>query len=440
LPVQSAMPAAGVAAVDAALDAGAAAAALLAPLPAAPGTLLEMVAAVPDPRDSRGIRHQLPVILGLAQAAATAGCVTVTEIAAWAAAAPQDLLARLGSRRDPCGRRVAPHPDTVGRVLEALDPQPLADTAGAYLAARAGLGPAVFPLDGPVLQPAMAVDGKAMRGAIGDSGLVPYLLAAATHGAIGQTVVVAERLIGPKTNEVPEVPVLLRGLAGYADISGCVLTLDALHTVRSHATLICEELLGHYVMTVKANTPKLHEALDALDWDRVPVQHAARESGHGRKEKRTIQVMDAPDHIRELFPHVRQVALIERYTIRKARKRKKNSRRHVTTEVKTAVAVFVITSMTSREAAPEHIAAYVRGHWGIENKIHWVRDVTFREDHSRVRTGPLPRVMATLRNLTIGLIRLAGHTRIAATIRKIRHSPPLLTSILGLPESYGNQS
>jgi hypothetical protein len=170
----------------------------------------------------------------------------------------------------------------------------------------------VFPAGGPVLQPAMAVDGKALRGAIGDGGLVPYLLAAATRGAIGQTAVVAERLIGPKTNEVPEVPALLRGLAGYADISGCVLTLDALHTVRSHATLICEELLGHYVMTVKTNPPKLHEALDALNWDCVPVQHAARESGHGRKEKRTIQVLDAPDHIRELFPHVRQVALIER--------------------------------------------------------------------------------------------------------------------------------
>ena len=96
------------------------------------------------------------------------------------------------------------------------------------------------------------------------------LLAAATHGAIGQPAVVAERLIGPKTNEVPKVPALLRGLAGYADISGCVLTLDALHTVRSHATLICEELLGHYVMTVKTNTPKLHEALDATDWDCVP--------------------------------------------------------------------------------------------------------------------------------------------------------------------------
>jgi predicted transposase YbfD/YdcC len=231
----------------------------------------------------------------------------------------------------------------------------------------------VFPLDGPVLQPAMALDGKALRGAIGADGLVPYLLAAATHGAVGQTAVVAERLTGPKTNERPEVPVLLRGLAGYADISACVLTLDALHTVRSYATLICEELLGHYVMTVKTNTSRMHEAFDALDRDRVPVQHAARESAHGRKEKTHHPGHGGPRSHPGAVPARPAGRLIERYTVRKVRKRKKNSRRHVTTEVKTAVAVFVITSMTSREAAPEHIAAYVRGHWSIENKIHWVR-------------------------------------------------------------------
>ena len=74
-----------------------------------------------------------------------------------------------------------------------------------------------------------------------------------------------------------------------------------------------------------------------------------------------------------------------------------------------------MTSLSAREAAPEHLAGYVRGQWTIENKIHWVRDVTFREDASQVRKGLRFRVMATLRNLTIGLLRQAGYTRIAAT-------------------------
>jgi len=68
-----------------------------------------------------------------------------------------------------------------------------------------------------------------------------------------------------------------------------------------------------------------------------------------------------------------------------------------------------------------------------DNRIHWVRDTTYSEDHSKVRTGSRPRIMATLRNLAIGLIRQAGHTRIAATIRKIRNSPHLIYALMGLP-------
>ena len=153
------------------------------------------------------------------------------------------------------------------------------------------------------------------------------------------------------------------------------------------------------------------------------------DTGHGRREVRTIQVMDAPPDLG--FPHAAQVFLIERYTTRKVRKRIKNSRRYKTVQVKTAVAVLGITSLSTADAAPEHLATYVRGHWSIENRLHWVRDVTFREDASQVKTGSRPRIMATLRNLVIGLIRQAGHTRIAPTIRKIKNSPSLLLTILG---------
>ena len=181
---------------------------------------------------------------------------------------------------------------------------------------------------------------------------------------------------------------------------------------------------------VKQNTPRLWEELDALDWALVPVQHATEEKGHGRRERRTIQVMDAPDCVKARFPQVRQVALVERYVTRTVRVKK--GKRWVKKQVKSAVAVFIITSLDAREAAPVHLAGYVRGQWTIENKVHWVRDVTFREDSSRVRTGPRPRIMATLRNLAIGLIRQAGHTRIAPVIRKIRHDTALLIAILGL--------
>ena len=226
---------------------------------------------------------------------------------------------------------------------------------------------------------------------------------------------------------MPEFQPLLRGLP----LGGWVLTADAGHTVRAHATFIVTELLAHYVMTVKENTPKTYAGIDALPWTNIAISHRSVDVGHGRREVRTIQVQDAPADLG--FPHAAQVFLIERYITRKVRKRTKGSRKYKTTEVTTAVAVLGVTSLSAREATGEHLAAYIRGHWAIENKIHWVRDVTFGEDASRTRTGSRPRVMATLRNLTIGLIRQTGRTRIAATLRQIRYDKTLLRTILDLP-------
>ncbi len=238
-----------------------------------------------------------------------------------------------------------------------VDAQGLARQVGAHLGRRAGVGPVGAPLAAPTLLPALAIDGKAVRGAIGADGQIPYLLAAATHD---KTTVIAERLIGPKTNEVPEFAPLLRGLP----VSGRVLTMDAAHTVRAHARFIAEELLAHYVMTVKQNTPTLFARIDALDWAAVPIAHRSVQVGHGRREVRTIQVLDAPADLG--FPHAAQVFLIERYTIRKVRKRTQGSRKYKTVQVKTAVAVLGVTSLSAREATPEHLAGYVRRHWSIE--------------------------------------------------------------------------
>ncbi len=391
------------------------------------GNLLECFAAVPDPRDPRGIRHSLPSVLTLCTAAVLCGNTSIEDVTAWVHHAPLDVLAAAGARRNALGMYVAPHPETVVRIFADLGAHVLASHAGAYLALRALPGPVACPVAGPGWLPAVAVDGKAVRGAAGEDGLIPYLLAAVTHGT---GIVLAERLIGAKTNEVPEFAPLMLALNEYYPLAGHVITADAGHTVRAHARLICGKLLAHYVFTVKLNTSRLWEELDALDWASVPVQHVTEEKGHGRRERRTIQVTAAPGHISKRFPHARQVALIERYVTRTVRVRK--GKRWVRKQVKSAVAVFIITSLDAREAAPVHLAGYVRGQWTIENKVHYVRDVTYREDSSRVRTGPRPRIMATLRNLAIGLIRQAGYTEIAATIRKIKYDTALLLAILGL--------
>jgi alkylhydroperoxidase family enzyme len=393
------------------------------------GNVVECFAAIDDPRRRRGIRHPLATILGLCTAAVHGGQVTLTDITDWVATADQEVLAALGCRRDPAGHATAPHPDTVERVFALLDAQHLADGVGAHLAAQAGIGCVGAPISAPTMLPAVAVDGKAVRGAVGADGQIPYLLAAATHA---ESAVIAERLVGAKSNEVPEFAPLLRGLAARvaAGVGGCVFTMDAGHTVRAHAQVITQELLAHYVMTVKENTPTLFARIDALDWAGVPITHQTEERGHGRRERRTLRVLDAPTDLG--FPGAAQVFLIERYTTRTVRKPTKGSRGYRKVQIRTAVAVLGITSLSAREAAPQHLAGYVRGHWSIENKIHWVRDVTLREDASQVRTASRFRVMATLRNVVIGLIRQAGHTKIAATIRKVRNDPHLLLTLLGL--------
>ncbi len=343
------------------------------------GGLMEVFASVADPRSRQGIRHSLAAILGLCTAAVLSGCLTLTDITAWVAAADQELLAALGCWQDRSGRYVAPHPDTVERVFARLGAQGLADHVGGYLAAKAGVGPVAFPVAGPVLQPAVAVDGKAERGAIGADGLIPYLLAAATHG---DSVVLAERLVGAKTNEVPEFQPLLR--QAQAEFAGRVFTMDAGRTVRSHARFLVEELAAHYVMIVKENQKGVFGRIDSLDWAKVPVTYQTKETGHGRRERRTIQVMDAPAG---LFPHAAQVFLIERYT--------KGSRKYKTVNVTSAVAVLGVTSLSAREAAPMHPATYVRRHWAIENKIHWVRSPGRLELLQHVAGNPLDTARTT---------------------------------------------
>lgn len=391
---------------------------------AAGGSLLSCFAVLPDPRDPRGIRHSLPCLLVLVTAALLSGKTLLEDVTAWIAHAGPQVLAAAGAYRDKHGDLVPPHKKTVTRVLGALGAQALADGTARFLAARLPAGPAVFPVRRPVLLPSLNCDGKEIRGAAAAGGTVPFLLSAATGG-----IVLAEREIGAKTNEIPEIGPMLADLNARFCLAGQVITADALHTQRKLARLICRELLAHYVFTVKDNQKNLHATLAGLNWARAR-RHVTRDEGHGRAETRRCQVLDAPARIREMFPHARQIARITRTVTRTVTAR--SGRQRTRTQETSSETAYVITSLHRREAAPAHIAAYVRGHWAIENKVHWVRDVTFREDASKVRAGSRPRALATLRNLAIGLLRQAGYTSIAGTIREAQYQTPLLLAILGL--------
>lgn len=142
----------------------------------------------------------------------------------------------------------------------------------------------------------------------------------------------------------------------------------------------------------------------------MPIGHRETDTGHGRVVTRTYKVVTIAAGI--IFPHAAQAVQIVR-----TRKRKGATKRA------TRETVYAVTSLTAAQTQPTELARYIRRHWHVENKLHWVRDVTMGEDASRARTGGGPRMMASLRNLAISLLRLTGHTNIAKAIRRMGRKP-----------------
>ena len=388
--------------------------AALGPTPANRCDLLELLAEVSDGRPGQGRDHPVAAVLALAAAAVVAGSRSFTAIAGWAADVPTDVLEgmyrRCGAARP--GTR-PPSKATIWRVVTGADATALDAVTGSWLMGRASAaGTLAGPGDGgddnaPLIP--VRVDGKTIRGAANPDGSQVHLLAAL---AGQQGVVAAQTEVGAKTNEIPMIIPLLDRL----DLDQAVVTADALHTQRATANYV-HGRGADFILPVKDNQPSLFDALDALPWRDTPVACTATGRGHGRIETRTIQVLDAPADLP--FPHVSQAYLIER---------------HVTAldgMPLSDVAALGVTSLDATRASPPVIAALVRGQWAIES-LHWLRDTLYREDNSTARTRSGPRVMATLRNLAIGALHLAGRHDTTEATRWASRNMNRPFTILGL--------
>ena len=347
--------------------------------------LLPALAVVPDPRARRGVRHRLAVILGLAVCAVLAGARSFTAIAEWAADADQGTRDALGITG------VMPCESTYRRTLQHLDADALDAAAGTWAQQR------TVPPAG--IRRAVAVDGKTLRGSGTADSPGRHLLAALDHG---HGVVLAQADVEAKTNEIPMFAVVLDRI----DLAGAVVTADALHAQRAHAEYLVTQRGAHYLIAVKRFQPGLHAQLAALPWQDIPVAHDVRGKGHGRAERRILKVTAVAAGL--AFPHAAQAIQIVR---RRRPLTGKNSKRWSTETV------YASTSLTALQAQPAELARLARGHWFIEDRLHWVRDVIYDEDRSQVRTGNGPRAMASLRNLAIAIWRLTGHASIAAALR-----------------------
>jgi predicted transposase YbfD/YdcC len=351
--------------------------------------LLDLLAQVPDPRKRRGRRHPLAGLLAAGIAAVIAGSRSFAAIGQWPADAGPGTLAVLGAVRGPAEE------STFRRAFALVSSDVLDRVLGAWLWTR------TVQAGGRLV---IAIDGKTVRGARTKTGKAPHLVAALAHG-IGA--VLGQVAVEEKSNEIPAVRELLKA---FTDLAGVVFTIDAMHTQHDTAQAILSRDAG-YVMTVKAGMPALYRQLKNLPWAAVPAISDVS-TGHGRRARRTIKAVLAPAWTG--FAGAAQVAQLRRTVTRNGKK---------TVEV-----VYLITS--DRDADPATLARWVRGHWEIENCLHWVRDVTYLEDKSLVRTGNAPRVMASLRSLAISLLRLDGHSNIAAANRHHARDPQRTLKLL----------
>lgn len=345
-------------------------------------TLIEALARVPDPRGQRGTRYDFTFLLASSAVAVLCGARSLLGIARWIRGADREVLRALGLRAD--ARWVAPADSTLGRSWRNVDADAVDDAVGHWLAVVLAAGDMGEGKDAG--QPAgLAFDGKVMRGAAKGDTLEPHLVAAADQetGAV-----LAQRAVDAKSNEITAFTTVLDTL----DITGKIVTADALHTQREHARYL-RGRDAFYLFPVKGNQAGLFEAIDQLPWETTAMAHTTTERQKGRIERRDLKVLPAPQDLP--FPHAAQVMLIERTVTGRG-----DGKIHCTAEL-------AVTSAPWHRADPAHLAGLVRGQWAIET-VHNIRDVTYREDASRVRTGQSPRLMATLRNTATSIIGLMG--------------------------------
>jgi predicted transposase YbfD/YdcC len=340
-----------------------------------PLALTTVFADLPDPRiETANKLHPLTDILVIATCAVIAGADGWEDIAEY------------GRRKEDFFRRFlelpngVPSHDTFERVFAKLDPDVFADRFGRWMAAlceSAGLAH-------------IAIDGKSARRSEKDT--FTGCLHLVSAWAVENRLILGQRSVPEGGHEITTIPDLL----GALDLSGAVVTIDAAGCQKAIVAQV-RERGGEYVVCVKGNQTGLRNAV-------ADVFERAGEAGfadcdmasevgeaHGRHEERYVSVVENPEGLPDGWRDVRAVALVCR-------------ERRVTGQKNESTSRYYITSL---RASATELAGYIRNHWGIENGLHWVLDVSFREDDSRTRVGHAAANLGLLRRVAVSLLKKA---------------------------------
>ena len=356
-----------------------------------------------DRRGRRGRRYELAPLLVLIVLAKLAGEDTPSGIADWAANRSEFVVQELGltwSRM--------PHHNTFRRILAfVLDPDEIDRVISQHLTSLEGVGTSQL----------IAFDGKTVRGTINEKNPRGTHLLSAYLTAEG--IVLGQVAVESKENEIVAAPVLLGGI----DLKDKIVIADAMHSQKALSKQVTTAG-GDFIWLIKKNQPSAFEDIEQLFAPKTPTvlgnylpddftAYEEGDKGHGRLERRQITVSSELKGYTK-WPDFEQVFRVDRKRI------------NLTTGEIERETVYGLTSLSAAQASAKQLFGYVRDYWGIENGLHLRRDVTFREDRTRQTRGCAGRVMASLNNLAIGLLRFAGFTNLA-------HARRLCNSLLNHP-------
>lgn len=346
-----------------------------------PKTLIECFEGLPDPRLDRTRRHTLIDILTIGLCALLAGAESFTEMEFYGRKKEEWLKSFLEL---PNG---IPSHDTINRVFAAIDPHAFLECFVEWVQ---GICPNLS-------DEVVAIDGKALRRAVNDGDSIPYIVSAwATEAGL----VLGQVKVDEKSNEITAVPELLDALV----LKGCIVTLDAMGCQKDIAAHIADKQ-ADYVLALKGNHATVHEEIKEFFADAVlpcadqcadtAIQEKmdffkSLETNHGRGEtRRYYQSTDIGwFEDKPLWKNIKSIGMVE--SLRKVKGKTSIERRYF---------------ISSLPLDAQRFARAVRGHWGIENSLHWSLDVTFREDDSRARTRNAAQNVASLRRIALNLIK-----------------------------------
>jgi predicted transposase YbfD/YdcC len=376
-------------------------------------TLMDALKMVPDPRKARGKRHPWTLLLTIIGAALASNYQTARAIAHWAKLHASELHAAL-----PELVRI-PSASTLLRTLRQID----AGLLEQHLAQFVECLPTTTPYAGCIISPhgevlqGQAIDGKSVRSASAH-GDRTHLVSLVQHES---GVTLAQTEVECKRNEVAASQHLL----AQRDLTGTVTTMDAGVTQRRIAQQI-RQRGGHYLMVVKKNHPQMYAEL-ALFFELSGIladnEHYDRcrsvSKGHGRLETRTLECLSGscPE-----WQWADAAQIMRRTCVRLERKKGKC----------TLTVSYALTSLTAEEARATDLETLWRGHSPIENRKHYVRDVTLGEDRQPMHTGHAPQVLAAVRNALIDLWRSLGWTNIADAVRDTAASVQRALTFIGV--------